>query len=204
MGSTISRPRLSVIGLGKLGSPMAAVFGAKGFEVIGLDLNPSLVEAINAGKAPVEEPQLQDYLNRAGARIRATLDYAEAVKASDVTFIIVPTPSAADRMFTNRYVIDAVEQIGNALRHKGDYHVVVVTSTVIPGSTGGEIWAALERSSGRVVGADVGLCYNPEFIALGSVVHDMLCPDMILIGESDERAGGLLEFDLSRKHREQA
>jgi UDPglucose 6-dehydrogenase len=189
----VKQPRLAVIGLGKLGSPMAAVFGSKGFEVVGVDLNADAVAAINAGRAPVEEPQLQDYLDRARGRVRATTDFGDAIGNADISFIIVPTPSGADLMFTNRYVLDAVEQIGAALRQKTDYHVVVITSTVMPGSTGGEIREALERSSGRVVGTDVGLCYNPEFIALGSVVRDMLNPDMILIGESDARAGELLE-----------
>ena len=188
-----SRPRISVIGLGKLGSPMAAVFAAKGFEVVGIDLNPAFVEAINAGRAPVQEPQLQDHLDAARGKVRATMDWNDMVQCTDVSFIIVPTPSGPDRMFVNRYVVDAVEKIGAALRAKSGYHVVVVTSTVMPGSTGGEIRAALERASGRVVGQDVGLCYNPEFIALGSVVRDMLFPDMILIGESDGRAGDVLE-----------
>ncbi|WP_420963318.1 UDP-glucose dehydrogenase family protein [Brucella sp. IR073] len=186
-------PRLSVIGLGKLGAPMAAVFGAKGFEVIGVDLNESFVNAINEGRAPVEEPELQEYLDRAQGRVRATLDIGKAIQESDASFIIVPTPSGSDRLFSNRYVIEAVEQIGSALRHKQGYHLVVVTSTVMPGSTGGPIRQALERASGRTVGQDLGLCYSPEFIALGSVVRDMLNPDMLLIGESDERAGAMLE-----------
>lgn len=193
MQGSHTQPRLSVIGLGKLGAPMAAVFGSKGYEVVGLDLNPDFVAAVNAGRAPVEEPQLQDYFDRSCGRIRATTDYGEAVAASDVTFIIVPTPSGADHTFSNRYVLDAVERIGAALRKKDSYHLVVVTSTVMPGSMGGEIRHALERSSGRSVGAEIGLCYNPEFIALGSVVKDMLNPDMLLIGESDARAGDLLE-----------
>lgn len=188
-----SRPRLSVIGLGKLGSPMAAVFGAKGFEVVGIDLNPAFVEAINTGRAPVQEPQLQEHLDQAKGRLRATMDWNDMVQCTDISFIIVPTPSGSDRMFVNRYVVDAVERIGAALRTKQGYHVVVVTSTVMPGSTGGEIRNALERASGRTVGQDVGLCYNPEFIALGSVVRDMRYPDMILIGESDSRAGDVLE-----------
>jgi UDPglucose 6-dehydrogenase len=193
MSSTSRNPRLSVIGLGKLGAPMAAVFGAKGFDVIGVDFNEGFVRAINEGRAPVEEPMLQDYLDRAAGRVRATLDYEDAIHASDVSFIIVPTPSAADRMFTNRYVIEAVERIGHALQRKTAYHVVAVTSTVMPGSTGGEIRTALERASRRTVGHDLGLCYSPEFIALGSVVHDMIHPDLLLIGESDARAGDMLE-----------
>ncbi|KAB0269712.1 UDP-glucose dehydrogenase family protein [Microvirga brassicacearum] len=193
MNVTSTRPRLSVIGLGKLGSPMAAVFGVKGFDVVGVDLSSTFVSALNAGRAPVEEPQLQEFLDRAKGRIRATGDYEDAIRSTDITFIIVPTPSGPDRLFQNRYVVDAVERIGKALHNKSDYHVVVVTSTVMPGSTGGEIRAALERTSGRIVGENLGLCYNPEFIALGSVVRDMLFPDMILIGESDTRAGDMLE-----------
>src|SRR5262245_34156986 len=108
MTNSGSLPRLSVVGLGKLGAPMAAVFGAKGFNVVGVDLNERFVTAINEGRAPVEEPQLQDYLDRAGKRVRATSDYADAVRSSDVSFVIVPTPSGADRMFVNRYVIEAV------------------------------------------------------------------------------------------------
>lgn len=189
----IEKPRLSVIGLGKLGSPMAAVFAAKGFEVLGLDINEGFVNAINEGRAPVQEPQLREFLDRAEGRLRATLSYDEVVSSSDVSFIIVPTPSGPQRTFTNRYVVEAVEKIGRALQRKTGYHLVVVTSTVMPGSTGNEIRSALERSSHRIVGRDVGLCYSPEFIALGSVIHDLLNPDMLLIGESDSRSGKILE-----------
>jgi UDPglucose 6-dehydrogenase len=186
-------PTLSVIGLGKLGSPMAAVFAAKGYRVVGLDLNPAFVEALNGGRAPVAEPQLQQMIETGRQRLRATTDYGDAVKNSDVSFVIVPTPSGADGFFSNKFVIEAVEAIGRALRNKSGYHLVAVTSTVMPGSTGGEIQRALEQAAGRSVGAELGLCYNPEFIALGSVVNDMLRPDMILIGESDEKAGEILE-----------
>jgi UDPglucose 6-dehydrogenase len=186
-------PKLSVIGLGKLGSPMAAVFAAKGYRVVGLDLNPAFVGALNNGEAPVAEPRLQQMIEAGRANLRATTDYDDAVKNSDVSFIIVPTPSAADGFFSNKFVIEAVEAIGRALRAKPGYHLVAVTSTVMPGSTGGEIQKALEQASGRPVGDRLGLCYNPEFIALGSVVNDMLLPDMILIGESDEKAGEILE-----------
>lgn len=193
MSELSSHPRLSIIGLGKLGSPMAAVMASKGFEVVGLDLNERLVEAINAGIAPVQEPQLQDYIDRARGRLRATTSYDEAVLNSDVTFVIVPTPSGKDRTFTNKYVVSAVHLVGHALRRKPGRHVVVVTSTVMPGSTGGEIQDALETASGRKVGTDLGLAYNPEFIALGTVVRDMLRPDFILIGESDPATGDVLE-----------
>lgn len=188
-----SRPRLSVIGLGKLGSPMVAVFAEKGFEVLGLDINRDFVDALNAGRAPVEESGLQELIDQNRERISATQDFHQAVHESDVTFIIVPTPSGKDCFFTNKYVIEAIQKVGSALRSKPTYHLVVVTSTVMPGSTDGEIRQALESASGRSVGPDLGLCYNPEFIALGSVIRDMLYPDMILIGESDAKAGQMLE-----------
>lgn len=166
--SELKKPCISVIGLGKLGAPRAAVFACKGFETIGLDINPRFVEAINDGRAPVEEPRLQEMIDGGRSRLRATKSFEEAVLNSDVSFIIVPTPSGADRFFSNKFVVDAVEQIGAALRFKTQYHVVVVTSTVMPGATNGEIRAALELAAGREVGSDLGLCYNPEFIALGS------------------------------------
>jgi UDPglucose 6-dehydrogenase len=193
MNSTSQLPRVSIIGLGKLGAPMAAVMAAKGFEVVGLDLNDKFVAAINKGVAPVEEPQLQEYLDKGRQRLRATSSYAEAVNGSDVTFIIVPTPSGADRAFSNKFVLSAVRSIGEVLRNKPSRHIVVVTSTVMPGSTGGEIQSALEEAAGRKVGSHLGLAYNPEFIALGTVVRDMLRPDFILIGESDRETGELLE-----------
>ena len=184
--------RISVIGLGKLGAPAAAVFAAKGHDVIGLDVNITFVNALRAGKPPVEEPRLQEMIDAGRTRLTTTSDYDELVNRSDVSFIIVPTPSDPSGRFSNEYVVAAVEALGKALRKKTAYHVVAVTSTVMPGATGGPIREALERASGRRVGSDVGLCYNPEFIALGSVVDNMLDPDFILIGESDPKAGSLV------------
>ncbi|MFZ9685478.1 MAG: nucleotide sugar dehydrogenase, partial [Gemmobacter sp.] len=175
------------------GAPRLAVFAHTGFDVIGTDLTPAFVDAINDGRAPVEEPGLAAMIAANRARIRATLDPAEAVAASDASFIIVPTPSGPDGFFRNDYLVSALEAIGRAIRAKAGYHLVVVTSTVMPGATGGILRETLERASGRRVGPDLGLCYNPEFIALGTVVRDMLNPDMILIGQSDAKAGDMLE-----------
>ncbi len=185
--------KISVLGLGKLGAPLAAVFASKGFPVVGTDLNVAFVDAINAGQAPVDEPRLQELIDENRDRLRATVDPAEAVAETDVTFVIVPTPSDSTGRFSNSFILGAMKSVGAGLRRKSGYHVVVITSTVMPGSTGGDIQAALETHSGRIVGSDLGLCYNPEFIALGSVVRDMLSPDMILIGESDAKAGNILE-----------
>src|SRR4051812_37982107 len=191
--------KISVIGLGKLGSPLAAVLASKGFPVVGTDLNVDFVNAINAGKAPVDEPRLQELIDEHQERLRATSDAQAAVTETDITFVIVPTPTdPTTGRFTNRFVVSAMETVGAGLRRKSGYHVVVITSTVMPGSTGGEIRAALEAHSGRRVGDSLGLCYNPEFIALGSVVRDMLQPDMILIGESDTHAGDVLQLIYER------
>jgi UDPglucose 6-dehydrogenase len=185
--------KISVVGLGKLGAPLAAVLASKGFPVVGTDLNHQFVDALNAGRAPVDEPRLQELIDENRDRLTATLDAPSAVAQTDLTFVIVPTPSDQNGRFSNRFILDAMENVGAGLRRKPGYHVVVITSTVMPGSTGGEIQAALEAHSGRSVGDGLGLCYNPEFIALGSVVRDMLMPDMILIGESDAKAGDMLE-----------
>lgn len=184
---------ISVIGLGKLGSPLAAVLASKGHQVMGVDLNPDFVSKINSGVAPVAEPCLQELISTHRSRLKATLSFEEAILHSNVTFVIVPTPSDEEGLFTNQYLLAAIEQMGKAISKKNSYHLVVITSTVIPGSTDGEIKEALERACGKKVGHDLGLCYNPEFIALGSVIRNMLYPDMILIGESDKKAGDLLE-----------
>ncbi len=168
---------------------MAAVFASRGHEVIGLDVNPAFVAALGAGRAPVDEPKLQATIDAGRARLAVSSNYDDLVASSDVTFIVVPTPSDAAGAFSNQYVIAAVESLGRALRKKESYHVVVVTSTVMPGSMDGPIKSALEQASGKRVGTGVGLCYNPEFIALGSVVDNMLAPDFLLIGESDPKAG---------------
>ena len=186
-------PRVSVVGLGKLGAPLAAVLASRGFSVIGLDVNKTLVDAMNAGKMPIVEPQLNELLAANRERLTATMDANEAVQKSDASFVIVPTPSDSTGFFSNRFVLQAMDTLGKALKNKKGYHMVVITSTVMPGTTGTEIKKALEAASGRMVGPDLGLCYNPEFIALGSVVRDMLFPDSILIGESDTKAGDVLQ-----------
>src|SRR5216683_2164882 len=186
-------PRVSVVGLGKLGAPLAAVLASRGFTVTGLDVSKTLVDALNAGKMPIVEPQLNELIAANRQRLSATMDANEVIQKSEASFVIVPTPSDSTGFFSNRFVLQAMDSLGKALRNKKGYHMVVITSTVMPGTTGGEIKAALEAASGRKVGADLGLCYNPEFIALGSVVRDMLFPDSILIGESDTKAGDMLQ-----------
>lgn len=185
--------RISVFGLGKLGLPLAACFAAKGFPVIGVDLDPQKIMAINQGKTLLFEPRLEELIHSSRGQLTATEDYEKAVLGSDVSFIVVPTPSGSQGVFSLQHVIDSCERIGRALRCKMDYHLVVLTSTVMPGSTEKEVKPVLEESSSKICGPDFGLCFSPEFVALGNVIEDFLNPDFFLIGESDKQAGDVLE-----------
>src|SRR5438552_8812492 len=153
---------ISVIGLGKLGSPIAACLAARGFQVNAVDIDAQKVDAIGRGVSPVHEPGLAELLQESKGRLLATLDTDAAIRDSVATFIVVSTPSEADGGFSLRYAIPTCEAIGRALRNKDSYHLVVLTSTVMPGSTGGEIKSPLERASGKRCGPDFGLRYNPE------------------------------------------
>lgn len=186
--------KLSVIGLGKLGACTAAAFAAKGFNVIGVDIDEGFVNKINSGKAPVFEPRLQELIGASLKKLTATQDYEEAIRHSDVTFLIVPTPSTQDGHFSDKYLIDALEHLAAALKKiKKPYHLFAVTSTVSPGTTEEVLIPLIENKSGKKLNKDFGVCYNPEFIALGSVINDFLRPDLVLIGESDKKAGDILE-----------
>jgi UDPglucose 6-dehydrogenase len=182
--------RLCVVGLGKLGAPLAAVLARAGHNVTGVDLSTRAVELIASGQAPVDETGLQEVIDAGAGRLTATTDLAAAVRDSEMTFVIVPTPSGADGTFSLEHVLTTVRGIGDALRAAPQRdHVVVITSTVMPGSTDGPIRVALEEHADRPVGRNLGLCYSPEFIALGSVVHDMTHPDLVLVGSSHRYAG---------------
>jgi len=183
---------ISLVGLGKLGAPLAACFAARGFTVHAVDVDPRKVDCIKRGAAPVHEPGLADLLQEAAGRLTAGQDIEAAVRASQATFIVVATPSEPDGSFSLRHVLSTCESIGRALATKNSFHLVVLTSTVMPGATGGTIRAALERASGKTCGVDFGLCYSPEFIALGTVIRDFYHPDFLLIGESDAHAGEIL------------
>jgi UDPglucose 6-dehydrogenase len=183
----------SVVGLGKLGASMAAALARRGHEVIGVDINQRVVDLVNSGHAPIQETDLEQTIAAHHANLRATTSHREAVLGSDVTFVIVPTPSDSRGAFSLQYAAWAFGEIGSALRDKATYHLVVLTSTVLPGATRYGLLPILERTSGKLGGRDFGLCYSPEFIALGSIIRDFLNPDFVLIGELDERSGSLLE-----------
>ena len=184
--------RVSVIGLGKLGLPLAAVLASSGFAVTGMDRDPDLVADLKTGRARIAEPGLQDLLDSLSLPIVATDDLDAAVRDSDATFIIVPTPSGMDGAFSGTAVMEAIRAVGLSLRRKPGFHLVVVCSTVMPGMME-QAGAMLQEAAGRLLGDDLGLCYCPQFIALGSVIADLRKPDLVLIGEATRSAGDSLE-----------
>jgi UDPglucose 6-dehydrogenase len=183
---------IAVFGLGKLGSCIAATLAARGFQVIGVDIDPEKVRRLNAGQPPVDEPLLAETIGRTDGRLRATSQVREAREA-DASFYIPPSPSLPDGSFSTEFLLRAMQSMARVIRETGrNRHLFVVNSTTTPGAMKSIIQPMLEREVGGVCGRDFGLCYNPEFIALGNVVRGLLEPDLVLIGESDALSGDQL------------
>ena len=184
--------KIAVIGLGRLGLPLAVTLAHRGFKVMGIDINAEVVEAIDARRVPshIYESGLQEMLEET-ERLIATTDM-ESATFMPVSIVMVNTPSEPDGSFSLKYVLGVCRELGAALRGRDAYHLVVIGSTVNPGDCGGPIREALEEASGRKVGKTLGLCYCPEFVALGNIIRGFLEPDFVLIGASDIRAAHLL------------
>lgn len=182
--------RVSVIGLGKVGLTLAVNLSNSGSNVIGFDLSEKLINEIKNLKFETKEPMVQDKLySTLNKNFFVTSDIKEAVIRSDISFVIVPTPSNSKGGFTNKYVINACQMIGSILREKDTRHTIAVVSTVLPGSSDYQIIPAIEKESGLKIGVDFGYCYNPAFIALGEIVRGFAEPNFVLIGESDSQSG---------------
>jgi UDPglucose 6-dehydrogenase len=188
----MSNATLAVIGLGKLGAPLAVCLAARGFSVIGVDRDEEAVRAVNEGRAPPWEPSLPAYLARSRERLSATSDLRAAVAAAEATFVLVSSAGGEETPVTAEHVRAVCAEIGGALARRSDYHLVVIASTVPPQSTERELVPALEAASGKVCGRDFGLCHAPEFVALGALIEGFLRPSYALIGEYDTRSGDRL------------
>jgi UDPglucose 6-dehydrogenase len=185
--------KVSVCGLGKLGACIAATMAERGFDVIGVDIDPEKVNRINNGLPPVDEPMLAETIKAGRARFRATNDPQETVQ-TDVTFFIPPSPSLPDGSFSTEFLLRAMQTVAQALRNADKRgHLFVCSSTTTPGACDEILVPMLEKETGWVCGKDFGFCYNPEFIALGNVIQGLLEPDLVLIGESDPASGDALE-----------
>jgi UDPglucose 6-dehydrogenase len=176
--------RVSVVGTGYVGLVTGAVFGEAGHKVVCVDAVADRVSLVNSGVAPFFEPGLPELL--AAANLTATTDIRAAVLDTDVTLICVGTPFDGARIDLS-FVEAAAAQIGQALADKDGYHVVVVKSTVVPGSTERVVLPILEQHSGKRAGADFGVGMNPEFLSEGTAVDDARLPDRIVLGGIDER-----------------
>lgn len=182
--------KLSVFGVGYVGCVSAACFAKEGHDVTGVDVNPTKVEIINKGNSPIIEPGIGELMKEAVAsrRLRATTSAAEAVNNSEVSLVCVGTPSNSNGSLDLRYVTRVCEEIGAALRTKQERHVVIMRSTMLPGTIENVLVPALEKASGKMAGADFGVCINPEFLREGSSLKDFYAPPFTIIGADDETA----------------
>ena len=186
--------KISILGLGYVGAVSAGLLARDGHNVIGVDPYQPKVDLINAGKTPVIEKDIGDIIAAAvkATRLRATRDAHEAVDGSEISLICVGTPSLPNGSLDLKYVRAVCEEIGQALRTKDEYHVVVARSTMLPGSMRTTVIPTLEEYSGKRAGVDFGVCNNPEFLREGTAVYDYYNPPKTVIGETDTRAGDVL------------
>lgn len=184
--------KISVIGCGYVGCVTGVCFADLGHEVVLVDVDPAKVRAITAGQSPIYEPGLEDLIQKNRDRISATTDLRAAVGSTEITFVAVGTPSREDGAIDLRYVLTACEEIGQALRDGNNFHIVVIKSTVFPGTANEMACPVLEKASGKMAGRDFGLGSNPEFLREGSAVRDCLSPDRIVIGADDPRTAGVI------------
>lgn len=178
--------KISIVGTGYVGIVTGACFAEKGHQVICVDIDQSKVDLINEGMAPIYECGLDDLLKRhAGDRLRATTDLVDAVQQTDLSMIAVGTPFDGHEIDLT-YIKNVAGQLGQALKAKPNYHVVLVKSTVVPGTTDEVVLPILEESSGKKAGVDFGVGMNPEFLTEGEAVNEFMYPDRIILGGIDQ------------------
>ncbi len=186
--------KIAVFGLGYVGMVSAACFARDGHTVIGVDPHAVKTEFLRRGKSPIVEVGLEDLIGSAvkSGRLIAASDPGTAVAQCDVVMVCVGTPGQANGSLDLTYVRRTVQQIGEQLAEYRDYKVVVIRSTLLPGSMEGVVIPILAQSSRRQVGRDFGVCLNPEFLREGTAVYDHDHPPKVVIGASDERAAGVV------------
>lgn len=180
---------ISVFGLGYVGSVSAACFASLGHTVIGVDVSSMKVDLINSGKSPVIESGLEALVEAMASqgRLKATPCAKDAVAQSDLSLVCVGTPSSNNGNLELKYVERVCQDIGKALASKTGFHVVVIRSTVLPGSTETILIPLLEAASGKKAGIDFGVAFNPEFLRESTALHDFHHPPFTVIGQFDER-----------------
>jgi len=186
---------VSIIGSGYVGTTLAACLADLGHRVVSVDVDRDVVAQINAGESPIYEPGLQERIQaQSGDRLRATTDYG-AVCETDVTFLALPTPSRPDGSIDTSTLERGARSLGDALREKTEPHLVVVKSTVVPGTTGELLAPSLARAADRELGDGLEVAVNPEFLSEGTAVADFFDPDKVVLGASrDEPRERLVEL----------
>jgi len=186
--------KICVLGLGYVGAVSAALLAKEGHEVIGVDPEKTKVDLINAGRTPIIEKDLGEIIEQQvkAARLRASTAVEEAVLHSDIAFVCVGTPSQANGGIDLRYVRRVCEQIGKTLATHPGAPVIVMRSTMLPGTMRDVVIPLLEKHSGKKAGEEFGLCINPEFLREGTAVHDYYHPPKTVIGEVNKASGDLL------------
>ena len=179
--------KLSIFGLGYVGCVSAACFAKEGHSVIGVDVNANKVQMINSGNSPIVEAGIGSLLDEVvkSDRLTATTDSAAAVRGSEVSLVCVGTPSNPNGSLDLRYITRVCEEIGAALKDKNERHVVVIRSTMLPGTIESVVVPTLEKYSERQAGKDFGVCINPEFLREGSSLKDFYSPPFTLIGADE-------------------
>jgi GDP-mannose 6-dehydrogenase len=186
--------RVSIFGLGYVGTVSAGCLANEGHLVIGVDPFPTKVELINEGRSPIIEEAIGELIESTvkSGKLRATSDHSEAILNTELSFVCVGTPSQANGNLDFSYIRRVCEQVGQALKGKSDRHTVVIRSTILPGTMHQIVIPILEESSGKKAGVDFGVCHNPEFLREGSAVRDFNAPPKTVIGELDKASGDLL------------
>ncbi|MEW6096845.1 MAG: UDP-glucose/GDP-mannose dehydrogenase family protein [bacterium] len=182
---------ISILGLGYVGCVSAACLSKEGHQVIGIDVNIDKVNMINSGKSPIIEKDLDEILKEVVAtnRLKATTDLQQGILNSELSLICVGTPSNENGSLDLRYVNGVCMDIGQALAKKNSFHIVVLRSTVLPGTVNSVVIPTLEKNSLKKAGVDFGVCINPEFLREGTSIYDFYHPPKTLIGELDKRSG---------------
>jgi GDP-mannose 6-dehydrogenase len=181
------KPKVSVFGLGYVGSVMAGALAGLGHETCGVDINPHKVELINQGVSPIVEPGMPELIaeQSASGRLRATTNAAEAVAESELSFVCVGTPSLRNGRLDISSLTAAVQQLGEALATKDTWHTIAIRSTVLPGTIESVLIPVLERSSSKKAGGGFGICSNPEFMRESSALSDFFQPALTVVGADD-------------------
>jgi len=188
-------PTVSIVGLGKLGLGLATVFADSGFLTLGVDVNTELIDKINAADGSGFESAIDVLVSRhGGTSLVATNQHERAIRETDVTYVLVATPSNDDGNFSNTFLEQAFRSLAESLASDAKaYHLFVLGSTVTPRAVEKVLIPLIENHSKRKLNEGFGICYVPEFVALGAVVKGFSQPDLVMIGESDERAGQIAE-----------